>query len=147
MCLFLLYSVQLIITKLCTKFHDPKSSSSSDILDGKKLTDGYTNIVTENAKNNIPPLYFVCRGYNGAAVANVAAVVNNAVVAVINVVEVVNVAAVAVVNVAEAAPIYVAVVAFVNVAAIAVVNIAAVEVVNVATVALIEVAELTDYLP
>ena len=100
-------------------------------------------------KNNIPPMYFVCRVYNDAAVANVAAVagVNNAVVAVINVVEVVNVAAVAVVNVAEAAPIHIAAVAFVNVAAIAVVNIAAVEVVNVAAVALIKVAELTDYLP
>ena len=49
----------------------------------------------------------VCRGYNDAAVANVAAVavVNNDAVAVITVVEDVNVAAVAVFNVAEAAPI------------------------------------------
>ena len=93
----------------------------------KKLTDRFTNIVTEKAKNNIPPIYFVCRVYNDAAVANVAAV--------------------AVVIVAEAAPIYVAAVAFVNVGAIAIVNIAAVEVVNVAAVALIKVAELTDYLP
>ena len=53
--------------------------------------------------------------YNDAAVANVAAVVNNAVVAVINVNEVVNDAAVAVVKVADAARIYVAAVAFVNV--------------------------------
>ena len=57
--------------------------------------------MAEEAKNNIPTLYFVCRVFNDNAVANVAAVaiVNNAVVAVINIVEVVNVAAVAVVNV------------------------------------------------
>ena len=43
--------------------------------------------MTEKCKNNIPPIYFECRGYNGAAVANVAAVavVNKAVVAAINV--------------------------------------------------------------
>ena len=100
-------------------------------------------------KNKFTPIYFVCRVYNDAAVANVAAVavVNNAVVAVFNTVKVVNVAAVAVANVAEASPFYVAAVAFVNVAAIAVVNIAAVDVVNVTAVALIKVAELTDYLP
>ena len=77
--------------------------------------------MTEKAKT-IYPLYIsyaggiVCRVYNDAAVANVAAVavVNNAVFAVINDVEVVNVAAVAFVNVAEAVPIYVAVVAFVS---------------------------------
>ena len=125
------------------------------ILDGKKITDRYTNIVTEKAKTIYPYILRIIMpgiSYAGGiinddAVANVAAVVNNAVVAVITVVEVVNVAAVAVVNVAEAAPIYVAVVTFVNVAAIAVVNINAVEVVNVAAVALIKVSELTDYLP
>ena len=56
-------------------------------------------------KNNIPPLYFVCRVYNDAAVANVAAVtvVNAVAIAVVNVaaVEVVNVAAVALIKVAE----------------------------------------------
>ena len=47
--------------------------------------------MTQRAK---PPIYFVCRGYNDSAVANVAAVavVNKAVVAVINVVESGNVA-------------------------------------------------------
>ena len=53
----------------------------------KMLTDSYTNIVKR--QNQYTPLYvsFV-RGYNDAAVADVAAVavVNNAVVAVINVV-------------------------------------------------------------
>ena len=136
--------LQLIITKLCTNF-----KTLSQILDGKKVNRQIYKHSARNGKNNIPPIYFVCRGYNEAAVANVAAVaiVNNAVVAAINVVENVNVATVAVVNVAEAAPIYVAAVAFVDVAAISVVNIAAFEVVNVAAVALIKVAELTDYLP
>ena len=92
-------------------------------------------------KHFIPPIYFVCRGYKDAAVANVAAVavVNNIVLSVIDVVEVVNVAAVAVVNVAESALIYDVVVAVVTVAADAVFNFAA--------VAVIKVAELTDYLP
>ena len=96
-------------------------------------------------KINIPPLCFLCRGYNDVAVANVAAVaaVNNAVVVVIKVVAVVNVAAVAVVYIAEATLIYVAAVAVFNVAAVAVVNVAAITVLNVAAIASIKFAKLT----
>ena len=81
--------------------------------------------MTEKAKR-YTPIYFVCRGYNDAAVANVTAFsfVNNAVGAAV--------------NMAEAALIYVG--------AVAVVNVAAAAVVNVAAVAVITDAEPTDNL-
>ena len=65
MWLILCYTVQLVITKLCTKFQDPRSSSSWEIFDGKislqTQTDG-------KSKNYIPPIYFVYRGYKYTAI-------------------------------------------------------------------------------
>ena len=55
MWLILCYTVQLVITKLCTKFQDPRSSSSCKIFDRKKVYT-HTNTRTEKAKT-IYPLY------------------------------------------------------------------------------------------
>ena len=114
----------------------PNFKTLSQVVPEKSSTEKVNSQINKHCdrkgKNNLPPIYFVCRVNNDAAVANVAAVVvvNNVVVAVISVVKVVNVAAVAVVNVAT----------------IAVVNIAAIEVISVAAFARIKVG-LADYLP
>ena len=70
MWLILLNTVQLIITKLCTKFQVVPVKSLTE----KKLKDRYTNIVTEMAKQYTPYI-FRMPGYNDDAVVNVAAVV------------------------------------------------------------------------
>ena len=66
---FFCYTIQLITSKLCTKFQNPKPLSSCwEIFDGKKKftdrqTNKQTNIITEKAKT-IYPLYTSYRGYN-----------------------------------------------------------------------------------
>ena len=53
-------TVHLVIPNLCTKFHNPTSSSSWEIFDGKKVY-RQTNIVTKKAKT-IYPLYTLYAG-------------------------------------------------------------------------------------
>ena len=60
MWLILQYIVQHVITKLCTKFQDSRSSSSWEIFDEKKVysqTDGHTNILTKRQKLYNPYMY------------------------------------------------------------------------------------------
>ena len=63
--LILSYTIQQVISNVCTKCQNPRCSSSWEILDEKKglYTDTQTNIVTEETIT-IYPSYFVCCGYN-----------------------------------------------------------------------------------
>ena len=69
----------------------PYFRTLSQIVPEKSLTEKVNGQIYKHCdrkdKNNIPPIYFICRGYNDAAAANVAsvAVVNSAVVTVSNV--------------------------------------------------------------
>ena len=64
MWLILYYTIQVITIKLCTKFQNPKSSSSREIFDEKKkFTHKQTNIVTEKAKTIYPLYTSYARGY------------------------------------------------------------------------------------
>ena len=59
------YTVQLVIQIVCTKFQNPKSSCFREIFDRKKLTNTHTHKqINRKGKNYIPPIYFLCRGYN-----------------------------------------------------------------------------------
>ena len=70
MWLILCYTVQLVIPNVCIKFQNPKSSSFREIFDRKKVnkhTHTHTHKhINRKGKNYIPPIYFVCRGYNQA---------------------------------------------------------------------------------
>ena len=71
--LSLSYTIQQVISNICTKFQSPRFSSSWEIFDEKKNL--HTNIHTHTHthththcywkdKNYIPSIYFVYRGYN-----------------------------------------------------------------------------------
>ena len=62
--LILSYTVQLVIPNVCTKFQNPKSSSFREIFDRKKVNKHARTHTNRKGKNYIPPIYFVCRGYN-----------------------------------------------------------------------------------
>ena len=57
MWLLFCYTIQLITIKFCVQFQNQVVAEKS--LTEKKFTDRQTNIVTEKAKNYIPPIYFV----------------------------------------------------------------------------------------
>ena len=62
-----LYTVQLVLTKLCTKFQNPRSSSSREILDGKIVhTDRHTSLL-QIWQKTIYPLY-TCTSYTGGII-------------------------------------------------------------------------------
>ena len=64
--LILSYTIQEVIPNICTKFQNPRCSSSWEIFDEKKSlhTHTHTHNYWWKDKNYIPPTYFVCRGYN-----------------------------------------------------------------------------------
>ena len=80
--LILSYTIQQVIPNICTKFQNPRFSSSWEIFDEKKslhtIPYTHTHTHTHNTqhtththkhcywkdKNYIPPIYFVYRGYN-----------------------------------------------------------------------------------
>ena len=74
--LILSYTIQEVIPNICTKFQNPKFSSSWEIFDEKKSLHSHsqshthTHTITEKTKLYTPyiPIYFLCRGYNDSSV-------------------------------------------------------------------------------
>ena len=70
--LILSYTIQQVIPNICTKFQNPRFSSSWQIFDEKKKvykhthtnTYTHTNTDTEKTKTIYPHIYFVYQGYN-----------------------------------------------------------------------------------
>ena len=72
MWLILCYTVELVKPKLCTKFQDPRSSSSWEIFDGKKSLQTHTHTHTHMEKaKTIYPLY---TSYTGGIMSKVLSV-------------------------------------------------------------------------